>query len=394
MNEASNAIFKMPSLILLPLLPTILTFICALFFSFSAAMIYTAGSETVTNLLDYSSQKFDELPDVIKKQFCDTNTGNCTFPLPTAEINLNDVSFGLMWVNLFGFFWSQQFCQALFMITLAGAIAQWYFLPFNEKNKKEIVGHPSWISLQMALRYHLGSLACGSFCIAFIQLIRSILLYIQNQFKEQIKNNKLVKCICCTCSCCLWCLEKFVKYISRNAYIIIAIKGKGFCSAASEAFGVIFSNIGTLSGLNVASTLAITLAKFFITAGCASIAYAWFTTRDDYQIGGSNELTNNFIPTLLTGILAFLISSSFMGLYGMTIDSIMMCFCEDMEYNKMTCSDHMPDSLMKAIGKTVDKKKKKDNGSIKTVNVRPSDQSRTSGAKSVEPSAPINTDDI
>lgn len=54
MNEASNAIFKMPSLIFLPLLPTILTFICALFFSFSAAMIYTAGSETVTNLLDYS----------------------------------------------------------------------------------------------------------------------------------------------------------------------------------------------------------------------------------------------------------------------------------------------------------------------------------------------------
>lgn len=394
MNEASNAIFKMPSLIFLPLMPTILTFICALFFSFSAAMIYTAGSETITDLLDYSNQQYEQLPEGIRQAFCDATSHNCTLPLPTAEVNLNDVSFALMWVNLFGFFWSQQFCQALFMITLAGAIAQWYFLPFDEKtSKKEIHGHPAWTSFMMALRYHLGSLACGSFCIAFIQLIRSILLYIQTQFKEQIKNNKLVKCLCCVCSCCLWCLEKFVKYISRNAYIIIAIKGKGFCSAAGEAFSVIFSNIGTLSGLNVASTLAITLAKFFITAGCACIAYAWFTTRDDYQIGGPNELTNNFIPTLLAGILAFLIASSFMGLYGMTVDSIMLCFCEDMEHNNLSFGDHMPDSLMKAIGKSVDKKKKQSD-SIKTVNVRPSDPGRNSGAKSVEQLAPANTDDI
>lgn len=258
MNEASNAIFKMPLLVFLPLMPAILTFLCALFFSFSAAMIYTAGSETLTNLANLTQSGVDDLSDA----FCDGD--DCAYPLPTAEVNLSDASFYLMWINLFGFFWSQQFCQALFMITVAGAIAQWYFTPV-ENEKKNVEGSPIWTSFKMAVRYHLGSLAVGSFCIAFIQLIRSILLYIQNQFKEQIEHNKLVKCLCCVCSCCLWCIEKFVKYISRNAYIIIALKGKGFCSAAVEAFTMIMSNIGTLSGLNVAQTLAITVAKMLIS---------------------------------------------------------------------------------------------------------------------------------
>ena len=31
--------------------------------------------------------------------------------------------------------------------------------------------------------------------------------------------------------CCIWCLEKFMKYITKNAYIIIAMYGKSFCPA-------------------------------------------------------------------------------------------------------------------------------------------------------------------
>ena len=35
--------------------------------------------------------------------------------------------------------------------------------------------------------------------------------------------------------CCLWCLEKCVRYITMNAYIMIAIEGKGFCLSAWSA---------------------------------------------------------------------------------------------------------------------------------------------------------------
>lgn len=68
-------------------------------------------------------------------------------------------------------------------------------------------------------RYHTGSIAFGSLLIAIIQLIRIILEYIDHKLKG--KENRVVKFILCCCKCCFWCLEKFMKFINRNAYIMV-----------------------------------------------------------------------------------------------------------------------------------------------------------------------------
>ena len=34
--------------------------------------------------------------------------------------------------------------------------------------------------------------------------------------------------------CCLWVAEKIVKFINKNAYIMVAIKGQGYCTSASR----------------------------------------------------------------------------------------------------------------------------------------------------------------
>ena len=38
------------------------------------------------------------------------------------------------------------------------------------------------------------------------------------------------------------CFEKCIRYLNRNAYTIVALKGKDFCPAAIDAFGLIFRN--------------------------------------------------------------------------------------------------------------------------------------------------------
>jgi len=45
------------------------------------------------------------------------------------------------------------------------------------------------------------------------------------------------------------CFERFIKYINRNAYILIALKGENFCSAAKEAMGLLWDNAGRASVL-------------------------------------------------------------------------------------------------------------------------------------------------
>ncbi|GCC43816.1 hypothetical protein chiPu_0027719, partial [Chiloscyllium punctatum] len=43
--------------------------------------------------------------------------------------------------------------------------------------------------------------------------------------------------------CCFWCLEKFIKFLNRNAYIMIAVYGKNFCVSAKNAFKLLMRNV-------------------------------------------------------------------------------------------------------------------------------------------------------
>ena len=40
--------------------------------------------------------------------------------------------------------------------------------------------------------------------------------------------------ICCLHRCCLYLAELIVKFINKNAYIMVAIKGQGYCRSASR----------------------------------------------------------------------------------------------------------------------------------------------------------------
>ena len=46
--------------------------------------------------------------------------------------------------------------------------------------------------------------------------------------------------MCCV-KCCVWCLEKIAMFINRNAYVMIAVKGKGYCASACRAVSLIVS---------------------------------------------------------------------------------------------------------------------------------------------------------
>jgi len=87
--------------------------------------------------------------------------------------------------------------------------------------------------------YHLGTLAFGSLLIAIVKLIRFLITQVEKRLKKAAGNNPVTKCIItfvsCCCKCFFWCLEKFLKFISKNAYIMCAIYGRNFCVSAADA---------------------------------------------------------------------------------------------------------------------------------------------------------------
>lgn len=57
------------------------------------------------------------------------------------------------------------------------------------------------------------------------------------------KDGLLAQCSMWSLRCCFWMLEKFLIFISDNAYVMCTITGKGFFSSASEVFGLLTRNV-------------------------------------------------------------------------------------------------------------------------------------------------------
>jgi len=170
--------------------------------------------------------------------------------------------------------------------------------------------------------HHLGTVAFGSFIIAVIQLLRLILEYVEQKYKEM--NGGEIPChwkfIFCILRCCLWCLEKCMKFLNKNAYILTCINGTSFCSSACHAAKVL---IGGLDYVFITVTITqgmLIFGKLAIAMFTAAIAGYWCNTVDD--------VTSILLPTFLTLLVGYAIALMFCQVYEMGIDTVLMCYLE------------------------------------------------------------------
>ena len=182
------------------------------------------------------------------------NQVNCTLLGESFSTSLSsDVI--ITFYHIFAFCWSSQFINAIGVMTVAGAIGKWYFsqMKKDEKIGMRTVSH----AFLCTIMFHMGSAAYGAFLIACVQLARAIMLYIDEKTKKSQSSNPLVKCGVKCCHCCLLCLEKCMKYISRNAYIMVINRNLSFFKASVESFGLLAHNLKVVSTLKSVSTLFI-----------------------------------------------------------------------------------------------------------------------------------------
>ena len=138
------------------------------------------------------------------------NTTDCADVLGGASYRGDSVNNYLLLYHFFGLLWGVNFITGIFIVASAAAVGKWYFT----KNKRRRAKMPVIQGLKMTLRYHLGSIAMGSFLIAVIQFLRAILEYVDKKTKKAQQKNPLIKAIICCLKCCLWCFEKCMKYIA------------------------------------------------------------------------------------------------------------------------------------------------------------------------------------
>jgi len=278
---------------------------------------------------------------------CDTGCNEevlCRF----VSYSPNSDSVWMPWFNLFGFFWAMAFVSAYAEMVLAHAFATWYWT----WDKKDVPFFTLTIAMFNTTVFHLGTIAFGSLIIAIIRFVRAILDYIESKLK--MYNNDLTRCLLWCCKCCLWCLEKFMKFINRNAYIVCAIRSSNFCSSAKHAFDLLIRNLVRVVVLNNVVNFLLFLGKLVIMAGAATLSYLVFSNQYFPELHDNVPTLNYFVtPVVAIVIGTYFITSSFFGVYEMAVDTLFLCFLEDLDRNDGTPSKpyFMPKGLQKVVGK-------------------------------------------
>ncbi|RMC08844.1 hypothetical protein DUI87_15096 [Hirundo rustica rustica] len=272
----------------------------------------------------------------------------CTFAFYGGESLYHKYIFIFQLANAFVFLWLVNFAIALGQCTLAGAFASYYWA---YRKPADIPLWPLFSSFGRAIRYHTGSLAFGALILAIVQLIRVILEYLDHKLKGT--QNSFTRFLLCCLKCCFWCLEKFLKFINRNAYIMIAIYGKNFCTSAKEAFFLLMRNVVRVAVLDKVTDFLLFLGKILVAGGIGVLAFFFFTQRIPVFAQEVPMLNYYWVPLLTVIIGSYLVAHGFFSVYAMCVDTLFLCFCEDLERNDGSTAKpyFMSASLHRILGK-------------------------------------------
>ncbi|XP_072863301.1 choline transporter-like protein 5 isoform X6 [Chlorocebus sabaeus] len=230
--------------------------------------------------------------------------------------------------NLFVFLWLINFVVALGQCALAGAFATYYWAM---KKPDDIPRYPLFTAFGRAIRYHTGSLAFGSLIIALIQMFKIVLEYLDHRLKRT--ENTLSKFLQCCLRCCFWCLENAIKFLNRNAYIMIAIYGRNFCRSAKDAFNLLMRNVLKVAVTDEVTYFVLFLGKILVAGSIGVLAFLFFTQRLPVIAQGPASLNYYWVPLLTVILGSYLIAHGFFSVYAMCVETIFICFCEDLERN-------------------------------------------------------------
>ncbi|KAF7655769.1 hypothetical protein LDENG_00051180 [Lucifuga dentata] len=331
-KEASRAVGHVMSSLFYPLLTFALLAVVISYWAITAVFLSTSNDQVYKVFNNSECEHSGKTCD--PKTFNTSNISahcpdaECLFAFYGGETLYHKYLILFQFYNLFLFFWCANFVTALGQVTLSGAFASYYWA---FKKPDDIPAYPIFASLGRALRYHTGSLAFGSLILSLVQIIRVILEYLDHKLKGA--QNKFAQFLLKCMKCCFWCLEKCIKFLNRNAYIMIAIYGKNFCTSARDAFFLLMRNIVRVAVLDKVTDFLLFLGKLLIVGIVGIFSFFFFSGRIKAVEEAAPSLNYYWVPILTVVVGSYLIAHGFFSVYAMCVDTLFLCFCEDLERN-------------------------------------------------------------
>uniref|UniRef100_A0A3P8WKZ6 Choline transporter-like protein n=1 Tax=Cynoglossus semilaevis TaxID=244447 RepID=A0A3P8WKZ6_CYNSE len=348
-KEASKAIGHVMCSLFYPLFTFLLLAIVIAYWAVTAVFLSTSNEpiyKVFNDSLCEHSRKVCE--PAVSSSRAECPDSECLFAFYGGETIYHKYLIALQFYNVFLFFWCANFVIGLGQMALAGAFASYYWA-FVKPD--DMPSFPVFSGLGRALRYHTGTLAFGSLILSLVQIIRVLLEYLDHKLKGA--HNKCTRFLLCCLKCCFWCLEKFIKFLNRNAYIMVAIHGKNFCSSAKDAFFLLMRNMIRVAVLDKVTDFLLFLGKLLVVGLVGVFAFFFFSGRVKAFEDTAPHLHYYWVPILTVVIGSYLIANGFFSVYAMCVDTLFLCFLEDLERNDGSAERPylMPENLRKILNK-------------------------------------------
>nr|KYP41506.1 Choline transporter-like protein 2 [Cajanus cajan] len=334
MIVAAKVIGEVKALIIFPLIPY---GILAVFYMFwiSAALHLFSSGQVVQNNCNSNCCTYDLMA---KRVNCDRCCGYSVHYTPHIGVSIL--------FHLFGCYWATQFFIACSSTVIAGSVASYYWA--RGETSPEIPFLSVFSSMKRLMRYSLGSVALGSLIVSFVESIRFLLEAIRRKLKVSSHGHDscIGRAAYQSSQCFLRCIEWTIKSVNRNAYIMIAITGKSFFSASCIATELIMNNIMKIGRLNVIGDVILFLGKLCVSLSSALFAFLMLDTHK--YSSAHNKTSSPLLPVVVCWALGYVVATLFFAVVEMSIDTIVLSFCQDSEEHQGT-AQYAPPLLVETL---------------------------------------------
>ncbi|XP_075679210.1 choline transporter-like protein 1 [Dermatophagoides pteronyssinus] len=243
----------------------------------------------------------------------------------------------MWWYLLIAFIWISEFLCSCQQLIIAGAVSSWYF-----SRDRENLGFPILNATRDLVCCHIGSVALGSFLITAVKLPRLIIQQTTARLRR-FEEYRLARTALNACGCCLWVVEKFLTYLTRNAYTMVVLRRTNFCVSARLAFQTLFSNTLRVTAINSIGDFILFLGKLIVASLTAIVGV--------FLIRSNTAIHYWMVPVLIMTMFAFWIAHCLLSVYEMIIDAMFLCFCHDMNQHDGSPGNeyYAPESLRRFL---------------------------------------------
>ena len=187
----------------------------------------------------------------------------------------------------------------------------------------------------------MGSIAMGSLVLGVTWIFKVIFEYLEKKFKDvPLGDSSCKNCILHCIRCCIDFNGRFMRYLTRNGYIYMALSGENFYTSTLNAFILILKDFEKFGFVDGIANFFMVLAKCFIscatTVSTFPILIVFFDIDDIY-----GNLYGIFFFSYLT-------SYFFIAIIDVSSNTLLQCFLLDKVISEQldgTDKDHIPPIL-------------------------------------------------